>query len=279
MEISISVQPDELIREKLFTRLSDLNILGIKEENDFIYCYFHKYSWSKENSDLLKNILNSFSDDIVQLFEIREIPETNWNKNWENSIKPIKVGKNFIITPTWHKVNSKNKIVLNINPKMSFGTGYHETTRLMLEHLEVLKLKNKTLLDVGTGTGILAIAASKLGANKIVALDIDEWSIMNTKENIKLNNCAKCIKVFHGKLLECKHKFKYDVLLCNIFKNTILELLPSFSFLLNNNGSIILSGFIKSDFKEIKTNLLSNNYKLELKSSENDWICITAIKK
>ncbi|MDA0986972.1 MAG: 50S ribosomal protein L11 methyltransferase [Bacteroidetes bacterium] len=278
LEISIFIPPDEDLRGKLIALLMDFKFLGIKEESDKFYFYVNKNNFKKKEKIELRNILYNFSDTIVQLHDIKEIQTENWNKIWEKSIQPIEVGKRFLITSSWHKIKNKNKIVITIDPKMAFGTGFHETTRLVLKHLEALPNFKGTVLDIGTGTGVLAIATSKLGFNKIIACDIDEWSYLNTVENVSINNCKKNIKVVMGSINNLKSKTKFDLIVCNIFKNTIIELLPDINKLTKVNGRIIFSGFLKEDLKEILRHLKVLNLKLEYKSFENEWACITVIK-
>ncbi len=278
LEITIFSPPDETLRETISAELYDFNFLGIKEEADFLFCYINKNDWNENKVNELTKTLSDYSD-LVQLHEIKELATVNWNENWEKSIQPMKVGKNFIITPSWHNIESKNEIVITIDPKMSFGTGYHETTRLMLMHLESTKLKIGNVLDVGTGTGILAIAASKLGFKSIIALDIDEWSYVNAKENVEKNDCSNNILVHKGDLNSLVHNNNYDLILCNIFRITIIELLPTLSTILNSYGKIILSGFLENEHSFIEEAINNCNLIIDSQTVDNSWECLTVSKK
>ena len=163
-----------------------------------------------------------------------------------------------------------------IDPKMSFGTGHHGTTWLMSRELFVLDIKNKSVLDMGCGTGVLAIIAKKLGAKTVSGIDIDEWSIENSKENAQVNHCPEILfEKGNASLLTNK---KYDIILANINRNVLLNDLETYYNCLNYNGVLLLSGFFENDFNELNQRALSLNYAFEKKESKNNW-CLLKYSK
>ena len=191
LELSFSLPESQ--QEILIAFLSQFGFEGFWEDNDILRAYVDKNNWNENSFVFLKEKFPEIK------FSITEIQNQDWNKEWENSIEPILATEKIIVRPSWKEVeNTDGKIVITIDPKMSFGTGHHETTRLMLNLIEKYVKPNDFVLDIGTGTGILAIAAIKLDAKKCIAVDNDEWSIENTKENVIVNNVENVIEVFLG---------------------------------------------------------------------------------
>ncbi len=196
----------------------------------------------------------NFSDDIIADLEQYEavthidkalIKDQNWNAKWEESFDPVFVDDLLAIVAPFHKEEYNQKMIVQIQPKMSFGTGHHQTTWLISKRLFDLDIKEKNVLDMGTGTGVLAILAEKLGAKSVYAPDIDIWSYENALENVDLNGCSK-IEVAHGghSLVETK---KFDIVIANINKNILIEHLSVYSEVLNTNGKLLISGFFETD--------------------------------
>jgi ribosomal protein L11 methyltransferase len=175
------------------------------------------------------------------------IPDQNWNETWEKTIQPQIIGE-FYIHPTWSASipDTADKIELMIDPKMAFGTGYHATTRVMLEWLPEVIEEGDKVLDAGTGTGILAIAALKLGAKSAFGFDIDEWSETNAHENILLNEVEN-FDVKLGSTEVIPEGEKYDVILANINRNALIDLVPVLLTFLNEGGKLLLSGLLEED--------------------------------
>lgn len=194
----------------------------------------------------------------------------NWNEEWEKSIKPIQVGK-FFIKPTWAEESTpENLVELLIDPKMAFGTGYHETTRLMLHALAKYQSKNDRILDVGTGTGILAIAALKLGAKHAFGFDIDEWSSANATENAQLNHVIDGFEVKLGSFETVKES-DYDVVIANVNRSAILLLQNDIVKHAKKGGFILLSGLLTTEVHIIKQEPIFANLTLIEETSEGDW--------
>ncbi|MEK7264355.1 MAG: 50S ribosomal protein L11 methyltransferase [Bacteroidota bacterium] len=264
IEFSFSIE--ELEQETLIAFLSQFNFEGFWQENNFLKAYIEQQLWNEHSHIFLKE---QFPD--LQ-FSITEIQNQDWNKEWEDSIEPILATEKILVRPSWKEIeNSDGKIIITIDPKMSFGTGHHETTRLMLQLMEKYVKPNDFVLDLGTGTGILAIAAIKLGATKCVAVDNDEWSIENTKENVVVNNVENAIDVFLG-TLETVSQNNFDVLLANIQSSIILPILPLMISKIKPNGIILLSGLLKEEREKILSSLSENSLHIIEEIGENEWI-------
>lgn len=244
VELRISLKDD--FHELLIAELFDLDFEGFEQEDDLLVATIptHRFDDSKREEIELK--LMSFGGEPSILSE-RIIAPQNWNEEWERTIKPQTIGK-FYVHPTWSTFDGDlgDKIELLIDPKMAFGTGYHATTRVMLEWLpEVIKEGDK-VLDAGTGTGILAIAALKLGAESAFGFDIDEWSETNARENILLNKVEN-LEVKLGSTEVIPDGEKYDVILANINRNALIELIPELLKYLIKDGHLLLSGLLEED--------------------------------
>jgi ribosomal protein L11 methyltransferase len=212
----------------------------------------------------------------IAISSVNEIKNQNWNRLWEDSIQPIAVTERIIITPSWRpQPDQEQKIVLIIDPKMSFGTGYHESTRLVLRMLEQYLIADSTVLDVGTGTGILAIAAVKLGARLAIGVDIDEWSYVNGKENVERNGLVKHVDVRHGSL-DVVQEREFTMIMANITRNAIVELLPAMLEKLQKDGLLLLSGLMADDRAAMEKTLQRHHCMLLSVINENEWIGIAA---
>ncbi|HMN49298.1 MAG TPA: 50S ribosomal protein L11 methyltransferase, partial [Ignavibacteriaceae bacterium] len=180
------------------------------------------------------------------------IAERNWNEDWEKSREVVRVTDRIIIKPTFKDYEPKqNEIVLTLDPKMSFGTGDHQTTKICLSFLEKYVKPGMKILDAGSGTAILAIAAVKLGAEKVIAFDIDEWCFDNGIENIKLNNVADKVEIRKCELNDISEN-NFDLIIANIQKNILLDLADGFKQRLKSDGILILSGLLEMDREAVK---------------------------
>ena len=222
-------------------------------------------------------------DEILRPFHLTYnttvIPQQNWNAQWESSFEPIVVG-DFVHRTPWVSIraafhqpvqNVQHEII--ITPKMSFGTGHHATTYMMIEQMQPLDFKDKTVVDFGTGTAVLAILAEKMGANYIDAIDYDEWSIENSIENAAANNCSK-INLIKADTIATGNV--YDIILANINLNIIMANLDAIKSVSKKGTLILLSGFVKSDEVEM-INALSETGIRHIKTLQKlDWICMLA---
>jgi ribosomal protein L11 methyltransferase len=209
-------------------------------------------------------------------YTIEKIEQQNWNAEWESNFNPVIVEDKCMIRASFHAAPNASMLDIIIDPKMSFGTGHHDTTWLMARELFSLDLKNKTILDMGCGTGVLAIIASKLGAAIISGIDIDEWSIENSNENA-LNNRCNLIDFQKGNVTLLEGK-KFDIILANINRNVLLNDMEAYYTCLNDNGLLLLSGFFENDFNELNQKALSLNYLFEKKEIKNNW-CLLKYSK
>ncbi len=211
--------------------------------------------------------------------------EKDWENNWKQYFHPLPIGERFLVVPSWEKAEDESRVIIEIDPASSFGTGRHETTYLCLEALENLSPEGKTVLDMGCGSGILGIGAALLGSTNIDAVDIDMVAARIAEENAEKNNVADKMNVFCGNVLSdrafwdsfaCK---KYDIILANIVADIISDMLPLFNSCLAEGGKLVCSGII-SPRKEFVLDALANNgFVVEELKEKNDWVAIICKKK
>jgi len=199
-----------------------------------------------------------------------KIQKKNWNEEWEKNLQPIVVDDRCLIRAEFHQINKKYDYEIIITPKMSFGTGHHQTTYLMVRNQMKLDHRNKRVMDAGCGTAILSIMASKLGAREVEAFDIDEWSVINGQENIENNHCTN-IHLKQGKVGDMKFKGVFDIVLANINKNVLLDEIKLYATLLTKGGHLMLSGFYDLDRKELALEAARNGMKEESKDLRETW--------
>ncbi|MDX1277835.1 50S ribosomal protein L11 methyltransferase [Oceanihabitans sediminis] len=254
--------------EILIAELGYAGFESFVETEDGVTAYIQKEEWKEEILNDIQ-ILESEEFDISYTFD--EIEQTNWNEEWEKNFNPIVVDDLCSVRAPFHeKPNTKFDIV--IEPKMSFGTGHHETTHMMLQHILQNDFTNKTVLDMGCGTGVLAVLAEMKGATKLDAIDIDNWCYLNSLENVQRNNCNN-ISVYEGdaSLLEGK---KYDIIIANINRNILLNDMETYAKSLNENGMLFLSGFYNNDIPAIEEKCNKNMLKLTEKLEKNNWVAL-----
>lgn len=275
--IKLVIEVADEYQESLIAELFDMDFDGFEQRDNQIITYITKENFGINDRERIDKLLAVYpGNGFIQSEEV--VADQNWNEQWEETIKAQEVG-HFFIRPTWvQKEAPEEKILLEIDPKMSFGTGYHETTRLMLRLLPDVVQTDARFVDAGTGTGILSIAAIKLGAKYALAFDIDEWSISNTKENIILNDVADFVTIKKGSTEVIPAGEQADVVAANIERNTILELLPDLDDALKPGGVLLLSGLLEDDKKSV-LNHLADNLEVEQILQENEWIAIQARKK
>jgi ribosomal protein L11 methyltransferase len=254
--------------------LWESNITGINEEVNCIKVFTDDLSLSiEELKDKLQKLKN---ENLLFSFTIEEniCENRNWNEEWEQGINVIHVSDKIIIKPTFREYEAKpGQIVLIIDPKMSFGTGEHQTTKLVLMLLEKYTTSGARILDVGSGSGILAIASVKLGARHATAVDIDEWCYDNAIENSKLNNVSDSFKVLQGEISDIKES-GFDLILANIQKNILIEIAPEIYSRLRPGGTVILSGLLEYDEGDIKSEFTALGLSfIEIRSLDS-WIAL-----
>ncbi|MFQ3598954.1 MAG: 50S ribosomal protein L11 methyltransferase [Chloroherpetonaceae bacterium] len=256
--------------------LYQLGFESFLEENDTLLAYIPAREWTSEKQSELHTLVRSLVGDSVAI-QTQTIEPENWNAQWESSLQPIEIDDWLVIVQHGNASASvPHQLVVEINPKMSFGTGYHETTRLMLRQLRDLVQPDDRILDIGTGTGILAIVARKLGnQNPIIACDNDEWSVLNAKENCDVNH-TDAIEVLHLdaqndlEALLLTHNF--SLILANINRPVHEKLLPTLART-SPRSKVLLSGLLKYDLDWLKNLLNEIDFELLRLSEEGEWIC------
>ena len=278
--------------DTLIWKLSDLSINSysinhLSKNNNFreLCIWLHKSIWNKEKiKNLEEHFLRFFRSNNFEFcsFHYKSVNEKYWLNSWKKYWYPNPIGKNFLILPSWLELPEifQDKNIIKIDPGLAFGSGDHPTTSLCLEMMEDESMFSKKILDIGCGSGILSVAAKKLGADNISSIDNDYLSIKSTKENIDLNfNNQKGFQIYFGDFNEIINNFflnNFDYVLCNIVSSVIHEIIPYVPKLINQNGKIILSGIISSQKEDIIKLLNLYNFKIEHVVSKKDWICIQA---
>lgn len=258
--------------EILIAQLSQLGFDSFQENNDGISAYIDSSVLSTVKVQDIQ-ILNSTEFNIS--FESNNVKKQNWNIKWESNFDPIYVDKICCVRAPFHK-KSNFKYDLVIEPKMSFGTGHHETTSMMISFILANSFYNSSVCDIGSGTAVLAILAEKRGANRIDAIDIDNWCYLNSIENIKRNN-SENINVYEGEIEKLMH-FKYDNIFANINLNVLLADIPIYSKMLNKDGVLYLSGFYKKDINSIEKVAEISNLSLVDSKVKNQWVALKFTK-
>jgi ribosomal protein L11 methyltransferase len=272
----ITIQINESHQDLLIGRLTYLSFNGFSQEEQFLKCYIPTTLWTRIIQNDFQSLLKSFKLEYPSLnlnYSISLISDKNWNKAWEKQTGIVDATSNIIIKPSWRKLTNRhrNKLILQIDPKMSFGTGHHETTRLSLTLLERFIKPNMRVLDFGCGTGVLGIASVKLGARSVVAIDNDEWAIRNTYENMKRNRVGHKMHARLGNI-EIINGSKFDLIMANIDYPTITRFISSIASKTCKNGTVIISGILTSDIHSLLP-LFKKNYLIPVEiENENEWV-------
>ncbi len=228
-------------QEILMAALIEIGFDGFEEKDNELIAYIQQQDFDE---DAFKEILNEHPVHFTKNF----LEEKNWNEEWESNFQPVIINGKVIIRAHFHQPIKNILYDIVITPKMSFGTGHHATTCMMVEQLLRLDVKNKTLFDFGTGTGLLAILAEKLGAKHVTAIDNDEWSINNATENIQQNNCERLELLMADHIITTK---KFDIVLANINKNIITDNFKSLVNIMKPDACLVLSGLLETDEADI----------------------------
>ena len=272
------IRIDERYQDLLIGVLVFIGFTGFVQEEKCLKCIIPKQKWNNAFKNKFELTLLKFKAEFPSLdlsYSSSLVHEQNWNKKWENQTGIVEATPNIIIKPSWKKLPKRhsNKLLLHIDPKMSFGTGHHETTRLSLILLERFLEKQMKVLDFGTGTGVLGIASIKLGAKSVFAIDNDEWAIENTKENVKRNFVQKRMIVRLGSVSVIPRR-NFDLIVANIDFHTISRFISSLTSRLRKNCIIILSGILTNDIPVLLKLFVKNSLvPIEL-INENEWTSI-----
>lgn len=271
IEYDFKVRPVQPASDLLIAELGEVLFESFLETDEGVLAYIKKTDWSismLENLEILENSLFHIT------YEYKEIAQENWNATWEQNFNAIQVDEKCVVRAPFHE-KPEVEFDIVIEPKMSFGTGHHETTHMMLQHILATDFKDKTVLDIGSGTGVLAILASMKGATDVDAIDIDNWCYLNALENVERNNC-KHIQVFEGdaNLLGSK---KYDIIIANINRNILLNDIPTYVKCLHPDGILFLSGFYTEDIPVITAKCTEVGLKFEINFERNNWVAVKYI--
>jgi len=272
IEYNFTVEPKEPGTEILIAELGFAGFESFVENENGVNAYIQKEDWRAE---ILEDISILKSEEFSIEFNKNEVAQTNWNSEWEKNFEPIQVDDLVSIRAPFHE-DKKLTYDIVIEPKMSFGTGHHETTHMMIQHLLALDLENKKTLDMGCGTGILAIFAEMKGAKPIDGIDIDNWCYVNSIENAERNNCNS-ITFFEGdaSLLTTQ---QYDVIIANINRNILLRDMKTYTNCLLEKGVLLLSGFYKEDIPTIDAEVSKYGLQLQKTIERNNWVSLKYIK-
>ena len=254
--------------EILIAELGYAGFESFVETEEGVTAYIQK---EECKSSILDDIQILNSDEFEISFTFEDIEQTNWNAEWEKNFNPIVVDDSCTVRAPFHEQSNTTYDIV-IEPKMSFGTGHHETTHMMIQHILKNDFKNKSVLDMGCGTGVLAILAEKRGAKPIDAIDIDNWCYLNSIENVERNKC-EYITVHEGDSSLLKNK-KYDIIIANINRNILLKDMEIYASSLNKKGMLFLSGFYNSDIPIIETECEKYMLKLDEKLERNKWVSL-----
>ncbi|MDW8296225.1 MAG: 50S ribosomal protein L11 methyltransferase [Raineya sp.] len=269
MFIELSIETTSEAFEIFIAELADLGYDSFLETDDCLKAYTLA---EKFNEEAIKMLQIEYAKLYPFRYQFAKIEKVNWNETWEKNYEPVEIGKKVRIRAIFHEPKSEEfDYEIIITPKMSFGTGHHATTSLMIENQLEINHVGKRVLDAGTGTGILAIMAKLLGASYVEAFDIDEWAVENSRENCSLNQCTDIV-IYQGDIQAVSPEKRFDIILANINKNVLLADIPAYSKLLIEGGFLLLSGFYENDLADIQQKCEENHLKLVRTKNKNHWV-------
>jgi len=273
--LRISVSPE--VREAAANFCFELGCCGLEEHENSILAYFLGASPPENLKESLQIYINDLKADGLSVGnpDWISVPDEDWGRTWRQFFKPVHMTPRIVTKPPWESWPSSSEIVINIMPQMAFGTGTHETTQLCAELLEETIQPSSTVLDVGTGSGILSILAIKLGARKAVGLDIDPAAIDNARENVTLNHVEGRIE-FHLGPLETLPPQTFDFILANINLLTLEKLLPMMSPFYKKDSLIVFSGVLAENLESLKNLCANSNLKILDVRQKNEWVGVRA---
>ena len=267
LEFNFKIEPLQPWNEILMAELIEIGFDSFTEEHDGILAYIQKETFKEQE---LKEVHLLQNPEIKISYTFQEMPNINWNEEWEKNFSPINVEDKVSIRAEFHgNQNLPHEII--IQPKMSFGTGHHATTYLMIQQMLDMNFENKTVLDMGCGTSVLAIFAKQQGAGKTVAIDIDEWSVENSIENAARNSVE--LEISQG-TAENLGSENFDIILANINRNILISDIPTYVSVLNSGGQLLLSGLCFFDVDDILEVCTAQNLTLQKKLQREEWVSL-----
>ncbi len=267
LEFSFKINPVQPWSEILMAELIEVGFDSFTEEHDGILGYIPRELFDEE---AMKS-LYVFNNEEVQIsYSYQEMPNINWNEEWEKNFSPINVEDKVLIRAEFHEAQPHLHEII-IQPKMSFGTGHHPTTHLMIQQMLEMDFQDKTVLDMGCGTSVLAIFAKQKGARRTVAIDIDEWSVENSQENAARNGVELDIAQGTAENLGSE---KFDIILANINRNILISDIPTYASVLNKGGQLLLSGLCFFDVEDILEVCHKHGLTLKNKQQREEWMSL-----
>lgn len=273
IELNVKINPENPLMEIIMVELGELGFESFVDTEDGMLAYIKESDFNEQLINEMQ-ILIANPDLFSYSFQIME--DKNWNEEWENNYEAVVIKNKCGIRAPFHPENKEVEFDLVIMPKMSFGTAHHETTSSMIEFLLEEDLKNKSVLDMGCGTSVLAILAAKKGCSSVVAIDNDEWAYNNSLENILMNN-EPDIKVLMGDAQLLSDMY-FDVIIANINRNILLNDIQTYAASLNNNGVLLMSGFYEQDIPVIKEEAAKYGISIDRYITKNNWVAVRFLK-
>jgi ribosomal protein L11 methyltransferase len=271
-KLKVNCDPD--FTDILVAELAEIGFDSFLETESGFEAFAEEENFDRKSFDLVHA---KYSDQTKFEFSFEKIERKNWNEEWEKNYEPIIVDDRCLIRAHFHQIEKKYPFEIVITPKMSFGTGHHQTTYLMIKAMMDIDHKNKRVMDAGCGTAILSIMASKLGASKVEAFDIDEWSVINGRENIEVNNCNN-VNIQQGTISEVELTGTFDIILANINKNVLLSEVETYSTYLSKGGKLLLSGFYTKDIEDLVSHSSQFNLRKEKSDERETWASLLLSK-
>ncbi len=275
LKISIKISPyNETVKDLLIAQMADMGYDAFAEEDDGFDAYIDEKQFDEEDLPFLEPMIK----DITLSWSLEKVEEKNWNEEWEkNFFQPQDIDGKCLIHSDFHKTDKEYEYDIIINPKMAFGTGHHETTRMMVQFLLEEEIKDKVVVDMGCGTGILSILSSKRGATEVYAVDIDPHCIENAQENIHLNKLHN-IFVLMGNATYLSRRANVDVIVANINRNVLIEDMDCYATALKSRGILLISGFYSSDVKLLTFHANKFGLVLQGQKVNNNWCSLKFVK-
>jgi ribosomal protein L11 methyltransferase len=275
IELEVSLAAD--FADILTAELAELGFDSFVETDEGLNAYIPEAEFQ---AAALQEVIDKYAAQTAIVYHVKTLEKRNWNEEWEQSYHPIDVshpsGKTARVRASFHEPiaadepNGTDAFDIIINPKMSFGTGHHETTAMMIEHQLGLDSAGKKVMDVGSGTGILAILAALQGATEVVAFDIEEWAVENARENADLNGCPQ-IEIFQGMIDQVNESRQFDIVLANINRNILLQDIPAYVQRMAPGATLLVSGFYEADAQDITQKAVEAGLQKEAQLTKNNW--------
>lgn len=267
-ELTVHLSDFENWNDIIVAYLADLDFESFQEEAPTVKAYIQESSY---DGAALQQLFESLQQEqmVIEQFEVKLIPQQNWNAQWESQFEPVFIGEEIRVVAPFHALPSFQGIEIVIEPKMSFGTGHHQTTHLMCAAMYEMDFQQKRVLDMGSGTGVLAILAERLGAAEICAIDIEAWSAENCAENATRNACQSITSIHGG--IESIPARTFDIILANINKNVLKAQISTYAERMEEGAFLLLSGFFISDADELKELASHLSLKFEAQHEREGW--------